>query len=87
MNPRSYFLYSVKDFSLTRMPKTSSFFKNILLYSSLIVKSFHLKIKIPVHHLSGRLAFESRDAMGNPRNLFPEVPGHFSLPRSPVIRI
>ena len=28
-----------------------------------------------------------RDAKGNPRNPFPEVPGHFSPTRSPVIRI
>ena len=28
-----------------------------------------------------------RDATGNPRNPFPEVPGRFSPPRSPVIRI
>ena len=29
----------------------------------------------------------SRDAMGNPRNPFPEVPGHFPPPRPPVTRI
>ena len=38
-----------------------------------------------------RLAFlwdlTTRDAKGNPRNPFPEVPGRFSLPGSLVIRI
>ena len=92
--------WSYREYFITRLVKSTKRKWVVTLYSIMYMICIPLSFddKVPVFSSTfsiikavrtniGSGGCVVRDATGNPRNPFPEVPRRFSHPRSPVIRI